>query len=72
MRAVPSVEDPRVLTISVFSLVGLNRRGRAHLDLLEQLGHLVEVEACVDGAVDTLHGKRLVGGQGVQVGEVWL
>ena len=35
-----------------------------YLDLLEELGHLVEVEACVDGAVDTLHGQGLVGGQG--------
>lgn len=44
---------------------------RLYLDLLEEFRHLVEVEARVDGTVNTLHGQRLVRSQSFQVGEVW-
>ena len=41
-------------------------------DLLEQLGHLFEVEPFVNGTVDTVHGQWLVGSQDIWVTEIWL
>lgn len=43
-----------------------------YLNLLQEFGNLVEVEACVDGTVHTLHGQGLVRSQSVQVGEIRL
>lgn len=45
---------------------------RPYLDFLEQLWHLVEIEPCVNGTVNTLHRQRLVGSQSIQVRKVWL
>lgn len=40
------------------------------LDVLEEFGDLVEVQARVYGTVNTLHGQRLVRCQGIQVREI--
>lgn len=41
-----------------------------YLDFFKQLGHLDEVQPCINGAVNAFHGQGLVGSQCFQVGEI--